>query len=160
MLLLTLETFSDLTLWISSVVPTVLTLSLKLTRPKRERVSFPTNGSIVQRKWTTKNFLPVTPYLSFCALTTPLKKIATTFKTMLTGPKIWKLLYNHLFSSKILFLVIKIFWKDGVQIWLPAKQLFDKCLKTCLPNSENISGKKVLLNQNLFPRKNFYGHVE
>ena len=30
-------------------VPQALTLSLKLTRPKRQRVSFPTNGSIVQR---------------------------------------------------------------------------------------------------------------
>ena len=43
-------TFNYLTLLISSVVPPVWTLSSKLTRPKRQRVSFPTNGLIVQRK--------------------------------------------------------------------------------------------------------------
>ena len=79
-----LGTFNYLTLWISSVVPPVLTPSSKLTRPKRQRVSFPTNGSIVHRKWTTKSFLPMTPSLAFCATTTPLKKITTTFKNMLT----------------------------------------------------------------------------
>ena len=82
-----LETFNYWTLWISSVVPRVLTFSSKLTRPKRQRVSFPTNGSIVQRKWTTKNFLRMTPSLAFCATAAPLKKITTTFKTLSTVVK-------------------------------------------------------------------------
>ena len=78
-----LETFNYMTLWISSVVPPVFTFSSKLTRPKRQKVSFPTNGSIVQKKWTTKNFHPMTHSSAFCAITTRLKKITTTFKTLL-----------------------------------------------------------------------------
>ena len=57
---------------------------LKAYKTKRQRVFFPTNDSIVQRKWTTKTFLPMTPSLAFCAMATPLKKITTTFKTLLT----------------------------------------------------------------------------
>ena len=63
------------------------------------------------------------------------------------------------FFSKILFLVTKIFWKDGVQVWLHAERMFVKSRKACLPKSENIYEKKVLLNEN-FSRKNFFGHVE
>ena len=57
------------------MVPQVLTLSSKFTRPKSQRVSFPTNGSIVLRKRTTKSFLLMTPSLAFCSIATPLKKI-------------------------------------------------------------------------------------
>ena len=45
-----LETLNYLTILISWVVPPVLTLSAKLTRPRRQWVSFPTIGSIVPRK--------------------------------------------------------------------------------------------------------------
>ena len=62
----------------------VLTLSSKLTRPKRQRVSFTTNGSVVQRKKTTKSFFPMTPSLAFCAIAAPLKKITTTFEILST----------------------------------------------------------------------------
>ena len=82
MFLSSLETFNYWTLWISSEVPSVLTLSSKLTRPNRQRVSFPTNGLIVQRYWTAKSYLPMTHSLAFCAIANPLKKI--TFNSGLT----------------------------------------------------------------------------
>ena len=63
---------------------TSLDFSLKLTRPNRQKASFPTNGSIVQSKRTIKNFFPMAPSLAFCAIATPLKKFTTTFKTLLT----------------------------------------------------------------------------
>ena len=51
---------------------------------KRQKASFPTNGSIVQRKQTTMSFLRMTPSLAFCAIATLLKKITKIFKTLLT----------------------------------------------------------------------------
>ena len=57
---------------------------LKAYKTKETKRFFPTNGSIVQRKWTTKSFLPMIPSLAYCAITTPLKKTTTTFKTLLT----------------------------------------------------------------------------
>ena len=62
--------------------------------------------------------------------------------------------YTIIFFSKILFLVTKIFWKDGVQVWPPAERMFVKSLKAGLPTSENIYEKKILLNEN-FSRKTF-----
>ena len=64
-------------------------------------------------------------------------------KSLLQNPKT---VIHLIFFSKILFLVIKIFWKDGVQVWLPAERIFVKSLKTCLPKSENTYEKKIFLN--------------
>ena len=108
MFLSSLETFNYLMLWTSSGVPPVLTLSSKLTRPKRQRVSFHTNGSIVQRKWTTKSFLLVTPFLAFCAIATPLKKIATTIKTLSTVVQHQCRLWSSYELIEYLQLVLKI----------------------------------------------------
>ena len=59
---------------------------LKAYKTKETKGFFPYEwfGSIVQRKWTTKSFLPMTSSLAFCAIATPLKKIKTTFKTLST----------------------------------------------------------------------------
>ena len=60
---------------------------LKAYKTKETKGFFPyewSNGSIVQRKGTTKNFCPMTLSLAFCAIATPLKRITTTFKTLST----------------------------------------------------------------------------
>ena len=69
----------------SSVVPSVLTLSSKLTRSKRQSVFFPTKGSIVQRNWTIKSFFPMNLSLAFCAITTPLKKNYNDFQNFVNS---------------------------------------------------------------------------
>ena len=56
----------------------------KAYKTKETKGSSPTNGSIVQRKITTKSFLPMTPSLASCRITTPLRKIITTFEILLT----------------------------------------------------------------------------
>ena len=77
-----LETFSYLTLSIFSVVQPVSTVSSKLTTPKRQRVYYPTNIPIVQRKLTTRSFLPLTPSLAYSAIATPLKNITKSLKIL------------------------------------------------------------------------------
>ena len=66
-------------------MPPGLTFSAKLTKPKRQRVSFPTKGSNVQRKSTTKSFLILTRPLTFCAKATPLEKDYNDFQNLVNS---------------------------------------------------------------------------
>ena len=93
-----------------------------------------------------------------CSFDSSAKSFRERFKNL--SLKICKLLYKCNFLSKILFLVIKIFWKDGVQVWLPAERMFVKSLKTCHPESENIYERKDGFKLEIFPGINFFGHAE
>ena len=69
------------------MVPPVLTLSSKLTRLKRQRFSFPTNGSIVRRKRTTKS-KELPPYDSFFSIlpnSNPLEKDYYDFQNLVNS---------------------------------------------------------------------------
>ena len=85
MFLSSLETFNYLTLWISSVVPPVLTLSWKLTRPKRQKVSFTTNGSTVQWKWRNKELSPYDSSVSILRNSNPLGKDYKDFQNLVNS---------------------------------------------------------------------------
>ena len=57
---------------------------LKAYKTKATKGFFPYEWFECPEKMNKQNFHPMTPSLAFCAITTPLKKITTTFKTLLT----------------------------------------------------------------------------
>ena len=57
---------------------------LKAHKTKETKSFFPYEWFDCPEKMNNKEFRSLTPSLAFCAITTPLKKITTTFKTLLT----------------------------------------------------------------------------
>ena len=58
---------------------------LKAYKTKETRVSFPTNGSIVQRSWTTKSFLCITLFFSILRNGNPVEKDYNYFQNLVNS---------------------------------------------------------------------------
>ena len=73
------------TLGISAVVLPVFTLSSELTKPKRQRSCFPTNGSIFAEKMKNKELPPSDSFFSILLNSNPLEKNYNNFQNLVNS---------------------------------------------------------------------------